>query len=41
LPVAGSAAGAALAALAVTVVLGLAGTFNALGRKPAEVLRNL
>jgi putative ABC transport system permease protein len=35
------AAGAALAALAVTVVLGLAGTFSALGRKPAEVLRNL
>jgi putative ABC transport system permease protein len=35
------AAGAALAALAVTVVLGLAGTFGALGRKPAEVLRNL
>jgi putative ABC transport system permease protein len=34
-------AGAALAALAVTVVLGLAGTFGALGRKPAEVLRNL
>jgi putative ABC transport system permease protein len=39
--VAGAATGAALAALAVTVVLGLAGTFNALGRKPAEVLRNL
>ncbi len=35
------AAGAALAALAVTVVLGLTGTFSALGRKPAEVLRNL
>jgi putative ABC transport system permease protein len=35
------AAGAALAALLVTVVLGLAGTFSALGRKPAEVLRNL
>ncbi len=28
-------------ALLVTVVLGLAGTFSALGRKPAEVLRNL
>src|ERR1700733_8636486 len=39
--VAGSAIGAALAALLVTVVLGLAGTFSALGRKPAEVLRNL
>jgi putative ABC transport system permease protein len=39
--VAGAAAGAALAALSATVVLGLAGTFNALGRKPAEVLRNL
>jgi putative ABC transport system permease protein len=39
--VAGQAAGAAFAALAVTVVLGLAGTFTALGRKPAEVLRNL
>ncbi|HTP91047.1 MAG TPA: FtsX-like permease family protein [Xanthobacteraceae bacterium] len=35
------AAGAALAALGVTLVLGLAGTFSALGRKPAEVLRNL
>ncbi len=39
--VAGEAAGAALAALAVTVALGLAGTVSALGRKPAEVLRNL
>jgi putative ABC transport system permease protein len=39
--VAGQAAGAALAALLVTVALGLAGTFTALGRKPAEVLRNL
>ncbi len=39
--VAGQASGAALAALAVTVVLGLAGTVRALGRKPAEVLRNL
>ncbi len=32
---------AAFAALAVTLALGLAGTFTALGRKPAEVLRNL
>jgi len=32
---------AAFAALAVTLALGLAGTFAALGRKPAEVLRNL
>jgi putative ABC transport system permease protein len=32
---------AAFAALIVTVLLGLAGTFAALGRKPAEVLRNL
>jgi putative ABC transport system permease protein len=39
--VAGEAALAALAALVVTVGLGLAGTFSALGRKPAEVLRNL
>jgi putative ABC transport system permease protein len=31
----------ALIALLATVVLGLAGTFAALGRKPAEVLRNL
>jgi putative ABC transport system permease protein len=31
----------ALIALLVTVLLGLAGTFTALGRKPAEVLRNL
>ena len=35
------AAGAAFAALLATVVLGLAGTFTALGRKPAQVLRNL
>jgi putative ABC transport system permease protein len=35
------AAATALLALLVTVGLGLAGTFNALGRKPAEVLRNL
>jgi len=39
--VAGQAAGAAFAAVAVTLALGLAGTFTALGRKPAEVLRNL
>ena len=39
--VAGTAAAAALGALAVTVVVGLAGTFSALGRKPAPVLRNL
>jgi putative ABC transport system permease protein len=32
---------AALVALAVTVIFGLAGTFTALGRKPATVLRNL
>jgi putative ABC transport system permease protein len=38
---AGQAGGAALAALAVTLTLGLLGTFAALGRKPAEVLRNL
>jgi putative ABC transport system permease protein len=39
--VAGEAAAAACAALAVTVILGLAGTFTALGSKPAQVLRNL
>ena len=32
---------AALIALAVTVIFGLAGTFTALGQKPATVLRNL
>ena len=32
---------AALAALAVTIALGLAGTFSALGQKPAPILRNL
>jgi putative ABC transport system permease protein len=37
----GEALGAALVALAVTIVLGLAGTVSALGRKPAQVLRNL
>lgn len=35
------AAAAALAALAVTLLFGLIGTFAALGRKPAPVLRNL
>jgi putative ABC transport system permease protein len=39
--VAGAAIEAAGAALLVTVAIGLAGTFNALGRKPAAVLRNL
>jgi len=39
--VAGAAIEAAGAALLVTVIIGLAGTFNALGRKPATVLRNL
>jgi putative ABC transport system permease protein len=39
--VAGTAAGAALGALMVTVVVGLTGTFSALGRKPAPVLRSL
>jgi putative ABC transport system permease protein len=37
----GAAFETAAAALAVTLVIGLAGTFGALGRKPAEVLRNL
>ena len=32
---------AALVALAITLVFGLIGTFAALGRKPAVVLRNL
>jgi putative ABC transport system permease protein len=36
-----SAAGAAMIALVVTVLLGLLGTFSALGQKPAPVLRNL
>jgi putative ABC transport system permease protein len=35
------AAAAAICALAVTVLFGLAGTFVALGHKPASVLRNL
>ena len=38
--VAPQAIGAALAALLVTVALGLLGTFAALGHKPAQVLRN-
>jgi putative ABC transport system permease protein len=37
----GPAAGAAFGALAVTIAFGLAGTFSALGHKPATVLRNL
>ena len=39
--VGGAAIETAGVALAVTLVIGLAGTFGALGRKPAEVLRNL
>jgi len=39
--VAAPAIGAALVTLLVTVALGLAGTFTALGHKPAWVLRNL
>jgi putative ABC transport system permease protein len=35
------AVAAALGAVAVTLVLGLAGTYRALAQKPAEVLRNL
>jgi putative ABC transport system permease protein len=35
------ALGAALAAVCVTVALGLAGTYSALGQKPAPILRNL
>jgi len=38
---AGPAVAAALTALVVTLVFGLVGTFAALGRKPAAVLRNL
>jgi putative ABC transport system permease protein len=37
----GPAVASALAALALTVALGLAGTFTALGQKPARVLRHL
>jgi putative ABC transport system permease protein len=32
---------AALAAVVITVALGLIGTYSALGQKPAPVLRNL
>jgi putative ABC transport system permease protein len=32
---------AALGAVVVTIALGLAGTYAALGQKPAPVLRNL
>jgi putative ABC transport system permease protein len=32
---------AAAGAIAATVLLGLVGTFTALGQKPASVLRNL
>ena len=39
--VAGEAAGAAVRCAFCHSGLGLAGTFSALGRKPAEVLRNL
>jgi putative ABC transport system permease protein len=39
--VAGGAVEAVATALGVTMVVGLAGTFGALGRKPAAVLRNL
>lgn len=38
---AGSAAAVVVAALVVTVGLGLAGTLLALNQKPASVLRNL
>jgi putative ABC transport system permease protein len=37
----GPAVLAALLALGLTLLLGLAGTFTALGQKPAPVLRNL
>jgi putative ABC transport system permease protein len=37
----GQAIGAALMALFATVLIGLMGTFTALGRKPSDVLRNL
>jgi len=37
----GPAVAAALVALAITLLFGLVGTFAALGRKPAAVLRNL
>src|SRR5262249_29040503 len=38
---AGPAIASALAALALTVAFGLAGTFTAMGQKPARVLRHL
>jgi putative ABC transport system permease protein len=38
---AGPLLAAAAGAVAATVVLGLIGTFTALGQKPAAVLRNL
>jgi putative ABC transport system permease protein len=38
---AGPAIGAAIAAVGITMLFGLIGTFAALGRKPAPVLRNL
>jgi putative ABC transport system permease protein len=37
----GPAIASALGALALTVAFGLAGTFTALGQKPARVLRHL
>ena len=37
----GPALAAAAGAVAVTVILGLIGTFSALGQKPAPVLRTL
>ena len=37
----GPSLAAAAGAVAATVALGLIGTFTALGRKPASVLRNL
>jgi putative ABC transport system permease protein len=37
----GPAFGAAAGAIAATVLLGLIGTFAALGQKPAAVLRSL
>jgi putative ABC transport system permease protein len=37
----GPSLAATLGAVLITVVLGLAGTFSALGQKPAPVLRNL
>jgi putative ABC transport system permease protein len=37
----GPALGAAAGAMAASLLLGLVGTFAALGQKPAPVLRNL